>query len=278
MLEDPDTAVCLVFAVFKTKWNLQDLYIPVGEAYGLPMSSVKDAIVMPYEEGYITDADYFTDEYHPTSYGHTIMADGITYMLNQAAASANASATTAGTPATAADDSASAANTSAVTADSNDVSPSKLTPWPDQPVLGDQYTQIEMISAEHPGDCRIQKGGFASTDTQVHGSTRASHSAFPDNWMHTAKDANKAFTMEFIGRNVLINYKQSSLESAGSVEVYLDDQKIKIINSQDPSGWNQSVVEVLFESDEAATHTLKIAMKPGDEQKEFTILALAVSK
>lgn len=289
LLEDPDTAVCLVFAVFKTKWNLQDLYIPVGEAYGLPMSSVKDAIVMPYEEGYITDADYFTDEYHPTSYGHTIMADGITYMLNQAAASANASATTAdapaaasattaGTPASAADDSASAANTSAVATDSTDVSPSKLTPWPDQPVLGDQYTQIEMITAEHPGDCRIQKGGFASTDTQIHGSTRASHSAFPDNWMHTAKDASKAFTMEFTGRNVLINYKQSSLESAGSVEVYLDDQKIKIINSQDPSGWNQSVVEVLFESDEATTHTLKIAMKPGDEQKEFTILALAVSK
>ncbi len=261
--EDPDTAVCLVFAVFKSKWNLQELYIPVGEAYGLAMSSAKDAIVMPYEEGYMTDGDYFSDDYHPTAYGHSVMADCITYMLQQAAGAAPAADTKA------ASDSA---------ADPTDASASNLSPWPDKPVLGDEYTQIEMITATHQADCKVQTGGFKSTDTQVHGSTRESHSAFSDNWMHTAKDGSDAFTMEFTGRNVLINYKQSSADTAGSVEVYLDDKKIKIINSQDPSGWNQSVVDVLFESEEAASHTLKIAMKPGDEQKEFTILALAVSK
>ena len=78
-------AVMLVFSVFKSKWNMQDIYIPIGEQYGLPMVSIKDAIAVGYEKGTLADGLFFSDEYHPTSYGHRIMSDCLLYLIDEKA-------------------------------------------------------------------------------------------------------------------------------------------------------------------------------------------------
>ena len=64
---------------------MQDVSVPMGELYGLPMVSLKDGTKEAFESGALTDEEYFTDDYHPTTYGHTIMADCIKYMFTEAA-------------------------------------------------------------------------------------------------------------------------------------------------------------------------------------------------
>ena len=75
LTDNPDCAVILLFAVFKSKWNMQTNYIPEGEIYGLPMVSIKDAVAGPYASGELNDVLFFSDEYHPKTYGHQIMSD-----------------------------------------------------------------------------------------------------------------------------------------------------------------------------------------------------------
>ena len=69
LTDNPDCAVILLFAVFKSKWNMQTNYIPEGEIYELPMVSIKDAIVVPYFNGDLNNDLFFSDEYHPKTYG-----------------------------------------------------------------------------------------------------------------------------------------------------------------------------------------------------------------
>ena len=45
LAEENAPAVILLFAVFADDWNLQERLRPVGEAYGLPMVSIRDAVV-----------------------------------------------------------------------------------------------------------------------------------------------------------------------------------------------------------------------------------------
>lgn len=79
---EKDPAVVLVFSVFKSKWNLQSTLAPVGTHYDLPMISIKDAVLPALASGELTEAEFFSDIYHPTTEGHQLMADCINYMFD----------------------------------------------------------------------------------------------------------------------------------------------------------------------------------------------------
>ncbi len=79
-------AVILLFAVFANDWNLQERLSPVGRAYDLPMVSTRDTVVeqfylKPGSGKVVSKNQFFYDSYHPTSVGHTVMADGILHLL-----------------------------------------------------------------------------------------------------------------------------------------------------------------------------------------------------
>lgn len=242
---DENTAVCLVYAVFKSKWNMQDRYIPMGELYGLPMVSVKDATKGAFESGLLTDAEYFSDEYHPTSYGHTIMADCITYMITETA--------------------------------KKEV-PENIAEIPSETVVGADFAGSILVTSKASNGCVIECGDFAGTDTQVHGAPITNGITFPDNWKHSQGSGNIPFVITVNCRNLLINYKQSSTNTSGTVVVSVDGEVVKEISSYNEGGWNQSIVELIIDEDEPKEHTISIQMKEGDEDKEFTILALSYTK
>lgn len=79
---EKDPAVVLIFSVFKSKWNLQSTLAPVGTHYDLPMISIKDAVLPALTSGELTEAEFFSDIYHPTNAGHQLMADCINYMFD----------------------------------------------------------------------------------------------------------------------------------------------------------------------------------------------------
>jgi hypothetical protein len=72
---DNAPAVVLLFSVFKSQWNLQDRLAPIGARYGLPMVSIKDAVIPEINSGAMSADDFFSDIYHPTDFGHKIRAD-----------------------------------------------------------------------------------------------------------------------------------------------------------------------------------------------------------
>ena len=59
----------------------------MGEAFGIPMVSVKDAVPPQFAEPerVVSKRQFFYDMYHPTNIGHTIMADGICHYFDLAA-------------------------------------------------------------------------------------------------------------------------------------------------------------------------------------------------
>lgn len=243
--ENENTAVCLVFAVFKSKWNMQDNYIPMGKLYGLPMVSIKDGTKLPFEKKQLTDAKFFSDEYHPTSYGHGIMADCIVYMLSEAA---------------------------------KKEIPEKVSAVPENNVTSNAFEGSLLVTAADANGCEINAGSFSAKDTSVHGFMRTGQSAFPDNWMHAKDSGNDEFSIKLTCKNMLINYKQSSSSEAGAIAVYVDGEFAKEINCYNAGGWNQSIVELVLDEDVAAEHTITFRMKEGDEEKTFTILALSYTK
>lgn len=245
--EDDETAVMLMFSVFKSKWNLEDLYIPVGELYGLPMVSVKDGTAAAFESGDLTDSLYFSDEYHPTALGHKIMADTLMNLIDEV--------------------------DEAIT---NNTATSSIAKVPDTYYYSPDFLDMKLVTSKDANGAEIETGSFTLTDSEVHQTVRSDEVTFPDNWSHDVS-ANDPFVMEVNCKNILLDYKAANNSEYGEAEIYVDGELMATIDSNRSDGWNNNNVEIAFDSDEVASHKLEIKMAEGSEDKKFTILALAYS-
>jgi len=72
-------AVVLLFTVTETGYSAQNEMELVGERLGLPMISVKDAILPEIRAGRMTWRDYSEDNTHPNANGHLLIADLIKF-------------------------------------------------------------------------------------------------------------------------------------------------------------------------------------------------------
>lgn len=238
---DEDTAVVLVFAVFKSKWNMQDNYIPVGEHYGLPMVSVKNATDYAYTENKLTDEEYFSDDFHPTSYGHQIMSDCVIHLLKNVA--------------------------------DNEVSDKSIS-MPQNAKNNNDFQNMKLVTSKDNQEAIISKGSFCETDTQVHAFMRNRQLAFPDNWMYTGNGSNEEFKMEVNCKKILLDYKQSSSKDFGTACVYVDGKQVSELNAYSNEGWDNSVVVLVLDEKACSKHEVSVKMKTGDEKKKFTILGI----
>lgn len=137
-----EPAVILLFAVFANDWNLQKRISPVGRLYELPMVSILDAVspqfLLTKETGrVISKNQFFYDMFHPTNAGHTIMADCITYLLEQT---------------------------------------EREKEWIDRttklllkkPAIGDDFVSVKLLDKKnHNPKANIRCGGFTKTDTEL---------------------------------------------------------------------------------------------------------------
>jgi hypothetical protein len=239
-------AVVNVFAVFKSRWNLQERLSTIGEAYKLPMISIKNAVVPELDAGTLTDDDYFRDIWHPTDKGHRIMADCVSYYFRMAAA-AKAEADF---------------------------------PVPAEPALGNQFEGIKMIDSENPpSGGEIKVGSFSDTDQSLGGFIHTPGlRTFPANWFKAPDTANEPFTMTLTCKNLLLVYKKSSNNLFGKAEVLVDGE---VVNSYDgnPSGsWNNPWTVLILDTAGSMKHVIQVRMAPGSEAKAFSILAFGYTK
>lgn len=234
-------AVILLFSVFKSKWNLQDDYIPIGRHYGLPMVSIKDAIATAYSSKHLSDAEYFADIYHPTNYGHEIMANCLTELFEQVA--------------------------------SKDLT-QPITPLPETDVYGADFKGIKLITSRNNAGATVTTGSFTEQDNALQTFSRTTKAAFPDNWQHTADGCNESFQVELTCKNILLTYKYSSSQDFGKALVYIDGNYITELCGYLNGGWNNAETVLLLDENTAAPHVLEIKMSEGQEAKKFTILGI----
>ncbi|MBE5877055.1 MAG: hypothetical protein E7290_09260 [Lachnospiraceae bacterium] len=243
--KEENPAVMLVFSVFKSKWNMQDIYIPIGEQYGLPMVSIKDAIAVGYEKGTLADGLFFTDEYHPTSYGHRIMADSLLYLIDEKSKKLN----------------------------------TELTECTTKQVYGADFAGIHFLTSaseacvdtEDTVRASVKAGGFDARDEWLQRTPHMDTVTFPDNWMHTADSSDKPFKVNLECKNILLSFKASNSKEFGNADVYIDGEYITKLEGYQPGGWNNSNIVMLLDEDKVSEHELEIRMTEGDEDKCFTI-------
>lgn len=233
-------AVVLLFAVFKSQWNLQSRLAPVGQHYDLPMISIKDAIVPELNSGAMTDADFFADVYHPNNNGHQIMAECINYMFD--------------------------------VVDREVASTTDIT-IPDNPRIGNSFVGVQMIdSTTTDADIKISAGAFNGKDSTIGGFQHTPGAkTFPDNWMKISSATGDSFKMELTCKNLILLYKSSNSQSFGKAEVYVDGNKVATLNGYAAGGWNNPLLKILINDDTAAKHTVEIKMAADNEGKAFTI-------
>ncbi len=243
-------AVLIVFAVFMNDWNLQDRLSPIGFHYAIPMISVKDAVSPQFPAGpghVISKRQYFYDIFHPTNDGHHVMADCICNLLEKSLAHID-----------------------------------EEFEWPAEPCMGrpfDRCFSVTRKTADRFADTMtISAGSFTETDTALQYAEMDLDAKgtpqFPENWMRVTGD--EPFVIRTTCRNLFLTYKDSGDPNFGTVDVTVDGTFVRDINAR-LIGWNHVNTFLIINEKENAEHEVRISMKPGEEDKQFTIFAITVS-
>lgn len=248
ILDSPgEPAVILLFSVFSNDRNLQERLRKVGEAYGLPMVSLKDCVVeqfyrKPGAGRVISKNQYFYDVYHPSNIGHRVMADCLMHLIRKVDGAEECE--------------------SSISLDSI------------SPVYGMEFTDVRFFDRKSAEDAaQIDSGDFSETDTDLQAVERDRNlfrtPEFPDNWMHVA--GVRPFRMDIQCSALLIVEKDSASPRAGRAEIFVDGEKARVIDPREV-GWVHCNALILFRGKERKKHHVEIRMAEGDEEKQFTIL------
>lgn len=246
LTENEDCAVIPVFAVSKSKWNMQDNYVSFCKNLMLPMVSIKDAIVQPFADGNLTDKLFFMDDYHPTTYGHQVMCDCIMHLLE--------------------------------TADKSEYN-RHMDVAKRMESLHPGYVTTRMIglsSAEKDENLTLSAGSFGTTDTVAQQLSFAGRSSFPDNFCHT--EGTEPLKLTLSCSKLLFAYKAAGDASFGRAEVYVDGVLFGTYDGYTQGGWNNPQLLLLIDEKEAAEHTIEVRMAAGEENKKFTVYAFSYAK
>ena len=74
--------VVLIFTMNRSGENVQNIHIPIGQHYGLPMLSYRDALYPEITAGNLTWEDTSPDEVHPNDAGHAFIFEMLRRYLN----------------------------------------------------------------------------------------------------------------------------------------------------------------------------------------------------
>ena len=244
-------AVVLLFSVFCDDWNLQERLAPIGRYYGLPMVSVRDAVVPQFgltpETGRVlSKRQYFYDSFHPTNEGHLVMAGCLTELFRRTLAA----------PAPAA------------------------VPVPAQPLLGRTFDGIRLLDRAHalPG-AQIDAGDFAARDENLPcaepDALFRAEPQFADNWLHAAGAGDAPFVLRLRCRSLFLVEKDSSEDAFGAAEIRVDGRLCRTVDPH-TVGWVHCGALELLEGDTEAPHEITVRMTEKDRGRAFAILGFGV--
>lgn len=253
-------AVVLLFSVFANDWNLQERMIPVGLHYGIPMVSVRNAVVpqfaLPADKGrVISKRQYFYDTYHPTNVGHTVMADCLVHLFDVVEQQPQET------------DPVCAARLEASLG-----------------YYGKMFGDIRLVTQGNalPEACSVEVGDFTVRDTELQCVERDADSGvtpeFPENWMKLpGTGSNNPFVLRICAKDLFLIFKDSGATNVGTAVVTVDGTVVYEANPHE-NNWTHCNVKILHEDEVAKMHMVEVSMKSGDEEKAFTILGIGYTR
>ena len=241
-------AVILLFLVFSYDWNLQERLSPVGYHYHLPMISIKDAVTEQFswsrEKGRVLSKNqFFYDIYHPSNVGHRIIADCLLNLFHEI----------------------DQRNADDIGIEAE---------LPDTYAIGSDFEDVHLLDRkDNTAGAVIDCGDFCNIDDRLQSVERNKDTVqtpqFPHNWFH--KDGSRPFVMKIECRALLILFKDSADCDVGKANVYIDDRMAFVLDPREV-GWIHCNARIIFNDKESRMHTVMIAMEPGCEGRQFTIL------
>ena len=247
-------AVILLFSVFVDGYNLQERLKCVGEAYKLPMVSIKDAV---YDQFYLSKDDggvvsknrFFYDMYHPTNVGHRIMADGLINLFRTVDAAE----------------------------DMEDLDITGITP-----PKGGEFENVHLVDRFNIDSCpaviSYDQGAFDGHSNELQMVERdldLNHTPeFTGNWFYPGKSSTEAvFKARIKSSAILVGYMDSADPGVGIAQVFIDGEKVLEI---DPHivGWQHCNVLIAHRGGPVAERDLEIRVT--DPDKRFTLLGLGI--
>lgn len=236
-----EPAVILLFSSTSKGWNLQNELRPVGDTYDLMMVSISDGIY-PLTDGRFEKDEIFSDEYHPKSLGHRMMAD----CLMQAIADALEKET-----------------------DAADIDLAV------EPAYGTDFIGLKTLYADSETEgIMIERGRFDGTDISTYKNKPVGW-VCGKNYFHDAMFKAEEAPMKVTGTfsKCLIAWKAASEADYGEAEILVDGKSVMKLKGGEGK-WGQSEVVLVLDDAEAAEHTIEILVT--DTNKKFTITAIAV--
>ena len=236
-----DPAVILLFSVFQDGRNLQDSFLPIGKAYNIMMVSIRDG-AYPLVGKEWSKEQFFSDAYHPTSFGHAVMADCLLYAVETTAAQGPS------------------------TQDINlNISP----------VYGDDFMGLQTIYAGRvPENVQLDRGGFMHDDKHSYQNAPVGR-VCGENFHHATGDSKEPLTFTATFKKLLIAFRATNNSDFGRAQVKVDGRIAAIIGGG-PDEWGQSEVILAFDASTAAEHTVMIEMTNRTAEKKFTITAIGI--
>ncbi len=253
-------AVILLFSVFADDKNLQERMIPVGENYNLPMVSIKNAVTPQFykkdgEGRVLTKNQFFYDMYHPSNAGHTIMADCLLYLIEQAEINKN------------------------VPEEGKSTEELLL----NKPVVGNTFENIRLLDKKNAyKKAEIMPGGFTDTDTVLQCVEMDSElepvPEFPYNWHYNGSNTNiPYFEMSIICKALVLVFKDSGETDAAKADIYVDGN---FVRTADPyiNGWLHCNALLIINESTSQSHSVRIELHKEDINKKFTILGFGYTE
>ncbi|MBR5422296.1 MAG: SGNH/GDSL hydrolase family protein [Lachnospiraceae bacterium] len=248
-------AVILLFSVFVDGYNLEERLSCVGEAYKLPMVSIKKAVydqfyLSPGEGGVVSKNRFFYDMYHPTSTGHRIMADSLIRLFETADAAE----------------------------DEEDLDITDI-----QPPKGKAFEKVYLVDraniAAAPAVLSYSEGAFTGHSKEMQYVERnmdlGGTPEFPENWLYDGSGDEPVFRLKVKCRTLLVVYMDSADPGVGTAEVFVDGEKTLTI---DPHliGWQHANALIAHRSEDAAEHSVEVRIPEKDRERRFTLLGFGL--
>lgn len=135
-------------------------------------------------------------------------------------------------------------------------------PVPNEVLYGRTYYNMQLMDETN---ARLVKAGGFLPDNSVY--------QFPKGWCHRRDSGKESFELRITAGHLFLIYRESNDTNAGCAEVYVDGVRQCTLDSYKVTGWNNPALRHILSKERSEEHRIEIKMIPGDEHKEFAVVA-----
>lgn len=231
---DNDTAVVLFFTVIKSGYTCEKHMSEIGSFYDLPMISLNNTLAPEFEAGRMVWEDYSDDESHPNEWGHELVAELIENYY-----------------------------LNVMDMIENGTADEEIPALPEESLNGTMYKTMKLVdSTSITAD---ELGSWALKDTLAQ---------FPNGWEYNKDTGNEPIKFTIDCKSLYLIFRAQNSERLGTVDVYIDGEKVIDVKGNMSSGWNNPEAQWIFAEDEVKTHTVEIKMAEGSEENYFWLMGI----